>query len=146
MPSSMGSSWSRDWTRVSCIAGWFFTSGPPGKLSLVAGSRDKTAALILPSSGRPVSLKVEVGMCTSLSEKLLEGMPRAGKWEPESWVRTPWEINQVSIYLGTRISAINDKLSVAEYKNPSHDMEDLSWWKFFWMWKNASLVERKQGF
>ena len=25
IPSSMGSSWLRDWTQVSCIAGWFFT-------------------------------------------------------------------------------------------------------------------------
>ena len=25
IPLSMGSSWSRDWTWVSCIAGWFFT-------------------------------------------------------------------------------------------------------------------------
>ena len=25
MPFSRGSSWSRDWTWVSCIAGWFFT-------------------------------------------------------------------------------------------------------------------------
>ena len=24
------SSWPRDWTRVSCIAGWFFTTEPPG--------------------------------------------------------------------------------------------------------------------
>ena len=34
MPSSRGSSWSRDWTHVSCIswiAGGFFTTEPPGK-------------------------------------------------------------------------------------------------------------------
>ena len=28
---SRGSSWPRDWTHVSCIAGRFFTSKPPGK-------------------------------------------------------------------------------------------------------------------
>ena len=31
MPCSRGSSWSRDQTHVSCIAGGFFTDGPPGK-------------------------------------------------------------------------------------------------------------------
>ena len=30
--SSRGSSWLRDWTRVSCIAGGFFTTEPTGKL------------------------------------------------------------------------------------------------------------------
>ena len=30
-PLSMGSSWPRDWTWVSCIAGRFFTAKPPGK-------------------------------------------------------------------------------------------------------------------
>ena len=36
MPSSRGSSWPRDRTCIpysSCIAGWFFTSEPPGKLN-----------------------------------------------------------------------------------------------------------------
>ena len=28
---SKGSSWHRDWTRVSCLAGRFFTTEPPGK-------------------------------------------------------------------------------------------------------------------
>ena len=32
MPSSSGSCWPRDQTRVSCIAGGFFTPEPPGKL------------------------------------------------------------------------------------------------------------------
>ena len=31
VPSSRGSSQPRDWTRVSCIAGRFFTTMPPGK-------------------------------------------------------------------------------------------------------------------
>ena len=31
MPSSRGSSPTRDWTQVSCIAGGFFTAEPPGK-------------------------------------------------------------------------------------------------------------------
>ena len=31
MHSSRGSSQPRDWTQVSCIAGGFFTSEPPGK-------------------------------------------------------------------------------------------------------------------
>ena len=31
MPSSRGSSWPRDQTRVSCIAGEFFTAASPGK-------------------------------------------------------------------------------------------------------------------
>ena len=30
-PSSKGSSWPRDWTHVSCIAGGFFMAEPPGK-------------------------------------------------------------------------------------------------------------------
>ena len=29
---SMGSSWPRDWTHISCIAGKFFATEPPGKL------------------------------------------------------------------------------------------------------------------
>ena len=31
---SRGSSWPRDWTRVSCLAGGFFTTEPPRKASL----------------------------------------------------------------------------------------------------------------
>ena len=31
MPSSRGSSWSRDWTRISCIADRFLTAEPSGK-------------------------------------------------------------------------------------------------------------------
>ena len=31
LPSSRGTSWPRDWTRVSCIAGSFFTAELPGK-------------------------------------------------------------------------------------------------------------------
>ena len=31
MSSSRGSSWPRDWTHVSCIAGGFFIAEPPGK-------------------------------------------------------------------------------------------------------------------
>ena len=31
MPSSRGSSWTRNWTHVSCIAGGFFTTEPLGK-------------------------------------------------------------------------------------------------------------------
>ena len=31
MPSSRGSSWPRDWTCISCIAGRFFTAEPLGK-------------------------------------------------------------------------------------------------------------------
>ena len=31
MPVSRGSSWPRDWTRVSCLAGRFFTTEPPRK-------------------------------------------------------------------------------------------------------------------
>ena len=31
MPSSRGSPWPRDWTHVSCTAGRFFTTEPPGK-------------------------------------------------------------------------------------------------------------------
>ena len=29
--SSRGSFWPRDWTHISCMAGWFFITGPPGK-------------------------------------------------------------------------------------------------------------------
>ena len=36
MPSSRGSSPSRDWTQVSCIAGGFFTAEPPGKPCICA--------------------------------------------------------------------------------------------------------------
>ena len=32
---SRGSSWPRDWAHISCIAGRFFTSRPPGKLILL---------------------------------------------------------------------------------------------------------------
>ena len=35
MPSSRGSSQPRDWTRVSCIAGRFFATEPPGKSPLL---------------------------------------------------------------------------------------------------------------
>ena len=31
IPFSRGSSWTRDWTRVSCLAGRFFITEPPGK-------------------------------------------------------------------------------------------------------------------
>ena len=31
IPFSRGSSWPKDWTQVSCIAGGFFTAEPPGK-------------------------------------------------------------------------------------------------------------------
>ena len=34
IPSSRGSSWPRDPTRVSCIASRFFTAEPPGKPSV----------------------------------------------------------------------------------------------------------------
>ena len=36
MPSSRGSSWPRDQTWVSCIAGRFFTAEPPGRPSVVS--------------------------------------------------------------------------------------------------------------
>ena len=36
MPHSRGSSWPRDWTRISCISGRFFTTEPPGKPKLIA--------------------------------------------------------------------------------------------------------------
>ena len=31
MPSSRESFWPRDWTHISCIGRWFFTTEPPGK-------------------------------------------------------------------------------------------------------------------
>ena len=34
-PHSKGFFWPRDWTYISCIAGRFFTTAPPGKPSLV---------------------------------------------------------------------------------------------------------------
>ena len=35
VPQQVGSSQTRDQTRVSCIAGGFFTTEPPGKLMLI---------------------------------------------------------------------------------------------------------------
>ena len=49
MPSSRGSSWSRDWTLVSCgscIAGRFFTTEPPGKPYLLTGSTQIKEGLV----------------------------------------------------------------------------------------------------
>ena len=34
--SSRGSSWPRDWTCLSCLAGGFFTTEPPGSLSMMS--------------------------------------------------------------------------------------------------------------
>ena len=34
--SSRGSSWPRDWTCLSCLAGGFFTTEPPGNLSMMS--------------------------------------------------------------------------------------------------------------
>ena len=49
IPSSRGSSWSRDWTLVSCgscIAGRFFTTEPPGKPYLPTGSTQIKEGLV----------------------------------------------------------------------------------------------------
>jgi len=49
IPSSKGSSWSRDWTLVSCgscIAGRFFTTEPPGKPYLPTGSTQIKEGLV----------------------------------------------------------------------------------------------------
>ena len=37
IPFSRGSSWPKDWTQVTCIAGRFFTIWATGKISFVVG-------------------------------------------------------------------------------------------------------------
>ena len=47
MPSSRGSSWPKDWTRVSCIAGGFFTAEPPGKPSFWSTWKQQVEVIFL---------------------------------------------------------------------------------------------------
>ena len=49
MPSSRGSSWSRDQTHVSCgycIAGGFFTAEPPGKLHISQKTSEFNSSIV----------------------------------------------------------------------------------------------------
>ena len=41
IPFSKGSSWPRDWTQVSYIAGRFFTAEPPGKPNIKFNQRSE---------------------------------------------------------------------------------------------------------
>ena len=76
VPFSRGSSWPRDWTQVSRIAGSFFTKGSPswGMWDLISPTRDRTQAPCIgrlsPNPGLPrkspaVALIVNISKCSS---------------------------------------------------------------------------------
>ena len=48
IPFSMGSSWLRDQTQVSCIAGWFFTIGATRKAPSEKSQSQKTSYCMIP--------------------------------------------------------------------------------------------------
>ena len=82
-PFSRESSQPRDWTQVSCIAGGFFTTEPPGKPFLVEG---QLMPIEIRGMNRPesCSLKQEDLICRTLSIGSLSFLgPVSG---PKTWV------------------------------------------------------------
>ena len=91
---SRGSSWPRDWTQVSCIAGRFFTTERPGKLFIVNAYGESEAAQSCLTLCDPMDCSLPDSSVHGISqEKILEwvasSFSKGSSW-PRDWTQVSW--------------------------------------------------------